>query len=75
MALSNEDFRKTLGDHVRELCELVDVPVPEDVITVHLSVDGLEIEYADRAAAGFVTRTVHRRGPINFRPLFDNLDE
>ncbi|MDH6279539.1 hypothetical protein [Prescottella agglutinans] len=69
MALSDEEFRKTLGDHVRGLCELLDVPVPERTIRLDISRDGLRIEYGDMQEGTYVERSVQRHGPVKFRPL------
>ena len=74
MALSNEEFQMALGDHVRKLCALVDISDPESMISLHISVEGLEIEHADRETKNaHITRTVKRHGHVKFRPLSDGL--
>lgn len=67
MALSNEDFQTALGDSVRELCALVDVP-HKSVISVHVSSEGLEIEYADLQDGATFVRSVKRLGALKFKP-------
>lgn len=65
-----DEVRLAMGDHVRSLCALLEVPVPESTISATISVDGLEITYNDTTSTGrHVIRTVQHRGPVLFRPL------
>lgn len=66
-----DTIRLAMGDLARSLCSLLDVSVPENVISIHLSADGLKIEYSDTLppSGRYVVRTVQHRGPVQFRPL------
>lgn len=69
--MTNDEFRAKLGDHTRELAALLGIPVEDadHMMTLKISVNGLEFEYNTIEGDHTVTHTVRRRGPVIFRPL------
>lgn len=69
--MTNDEFRAKLGDHTRELAALLGIPVEDadHMMSLKISVNGLEIEYNTTEGDHTLTHIVRRRGPVIFRPL------
>lgn len=69
--MTNDEFRAKLGDHTRELAALLGIPVEDadNMMSLKISVNGLEIEYNTIEGDHTLTHIVRRRGPVIFRPL------
>ena len=68
MALSDDEFRLALGDHVFSLCDLLEITDPTRTIRLEISVKGLEIEHAGIDEDGiYRAHTIRRPGPVQYR--------
>lgn len=62
-----EEALAKIGDSVRDLCAIVGIDTPENLVNIYIDPDGIAIEVTDKLGDVPVSRTVKLNGTITYR--------